>query len=1841
VKFDQHSDEFTVFEYDCPTGLIFDQRWEVCVWPGTTHEDPCYGSSEISPVPQTRFVCPTVEGYYADPENCRWFFACLDHARDGITPLTAYEFRCPFGLVFDEKNLLCQWPWLVDGCGNSGALSGAYFGSVAFGGARRGYIATAGGEQITGGRTTGTAYVTASDLVVHAGNGVTSGADRTVIQHGAGFAAGYEARDGASGILLTADDNAGSNVLSSSKQATAVNRGNAKQSGTSAPGEFFGQTANSYITSGRSSESFGNSGSYNEGRSVSSYASLPDSYVSGGRIENSGGFVLGEYVGVHGTATGSGIGSEGSAYVSGEEAASISTGSRNAAFIGSSGSGSGRALYSSNVAHGNEEVYSSGSGLSSVPVQTEVNIPNVPGLPVATLRKPDRAQIPIVNPNVVPLIAHQQGVAGISHTPISKSSIGVPVVQPVAVPVLQPAAVPVLQPAAVPVVQPAVTRVVQPATVPVVQPAAVRVVQPAVTRVVQPAAVPVVQPAAVRVVQPAVTRVVQPAVTRVVQPAVTRVVQPAVTRVVQPATVPVVQPAAVPIAQADPVTAYQQSVAENPQVPDVSVTTFRKAAVAKFPAVQPAIIPVAQTVPVTDYQETVVETPHASAVPITTFRRPAVAKIPAIQPHIVPLDQTVPVIPYQERVVETPQTPMVSVTTIRRPTVAKVPVIQSAVVPVTEAVPVTSYQERVAETSAATVPLAPVVPLVQNIVPVITHDGTTTVSKTSFVGTAPLKTCIQETPVVSAVLARNKLRPVPHQEAAVTVSTPAVPIINTYLSTPAPTVLPFQTQFSETGGSGFASGRDDGEVHYFKRRPAISVATNGAAGISVPNISPKIEIFGAVVTENSVPVTEIPVIRTGDSSGGHSFSTSDTGVITSGSVPSSPIQSHASTANAYSQPNLAILSGSSLPVTSVVRSGNYNGGYSYSTPASAFLTGEAISITPVPTVKSRVSSGSYSLVTHLPTEKFNAPSSEYSYKLPASTIASSDTVSVNAIPLVKPNVGAYSVPSAGTVPGDTVSVTNTRVTPVVGYSYPKPSGSFATGKAESFTGISLASGLEPAVFESSQRLASSLEIPSSTVGPTLLGSDVTRERYSTNAGGRTLNAPSTSNVQITNSHENGYDVPRTFISRGYALKQKALLSSTVEPIHSVSVADGDFGVRKSFQHGETVASYHTGEARERFTPQVNLTYGAPLVTVHTAAQGQRRPYLSSVSGYVSSTPVPVTLTSGPRSDYSHNPRSKLVSSTSIPVAYTAQIIPESEVVSTPAPVVTRPAVPFIGVTSVPVLQSTSSDRQIPEEFGSRIGQSASRRKPASKPGISYDKEHVEALLAKFSGKFGGLLDNNKESFISGVISGGHVDHDIGGIVENGRGGASHRGRVDGVALSGLKGVHSSIDYNDRSSTVLSGTRAGFSSTPETIGTSTLVNEKYISATPSTNTEGSRGKIKYGSKVNTDTNGGYGYEAITIGHEASKLRSKQPPAVFITRLSDVNPLLIAKLGAQCTCKSNTVTLKRPDGFSNDGTSRNKLAQVSSAIFDDDITSRSGTYNIPEHIPLAPLPGSNIVTGSSPDIILGLNEGIPSTSERLTLVPLSTPRTTEFLKTSGVDEVNVTPASTVLLTTLTPHTKLTADAYKPARTVNNRFPISSTTDVRLRTGSHVVSTVPTPITKDSTMISSATGFRYRARPQAPNVVSTTAIPVAVPGIPGSGKVKAVSGGYPEAGSFGSGTDVVGSTRGPGVRRDGSVPEAGSDATARAGIGAGRAFDRYGPGGWRGLDETLQGSIDCQRAGLFRHPKYCNKFYACYWDEWKGRYTLHVFNCPVHLAYDSNLGACNWPSKGPGCSDDNLLV
>lgn len=73
----------------------------------------------------------------------------------------------------------------------------------------------------------------------------------------------------------------------------------------------------------------------------------------------------------------------------------------------------------------------------------------------------------------------------------------------------------------------------------------------------------------------------------------------------------------------------------------------------------------------------------------------------------------------------------------------------------------------------------------------------------------------------------------------------------------------------------------------------------------------------------------------------------------------------------------------------------------------------------------------------------------------------------------------------------------------------------------------------------------------------------------------------------------------------------------------------------------------------------------------------------------------------------------------------------------------------------------------------------------------------------------------------------------------------------------------------------------------------------------------------------------------------------------------------------------------------------------------------------------------------------------------------------------------------------------------------------------------------------------------------------------------------------------------------------------------------------------DDALPEGLQCARPGLFRHPKYCDRFYVCHWDQRSSRYVLNVYRCSVHLSFDKRMTACNWPLEGPSCQDDKLLV
>lgn len=128
VKFDQRKHDYTVFIFDCPPGLVFDEKIEVCNWPAWS--ESCHGSGEISTTPKSAFQCPGL-GYYQDPENCRYFYFCDDTYENGT--LTPFDMRCPHGLGFDPTSFTCNYPAVTPGCGgHSGVVQQALFGASLF-----------------------------------------------------------------------------------------------------------------------------------------------------------------------------------------------------------------------------------------------------------------------------------------------------------------------------------------------------------------------------------------------------------------------------------------------------------------------------------------------------------------------------------------------------------------------------------------------------------------------------------------------------------------------------------------------------------------------------------------------------------------------------------------------------------------------------------------------------------------------------------------------------------------------------------------------------------------------------------------------------------------------------------------------------------------------------------------------------------------------------------------------------------------------------------------------------------------------------------------------------------------------------------------------------------------------------------------------------------------------------------------------------------------------------------------------------------------------------------------------------------------------------------------------------------------------------------------------------------------------------------------------------------------------------------------------------------------------------------------------------------------------------
>ncbi|KAG1656232.1 hypothetical protein GQR58_024061 [Nymphon striatum] len=128
-------------------GLVFDDRFYICNWPHTVPScdgltngtDSAGGATTVQPTnpgssemttsgtagttvnPSTEFPCPTA-GYFRNPKDCSKFYRCVGGWANGAFSL--YHFSCPYGLIFDQSKILCNWPREVASpCQSSGTTS--------------------------------------------------------------------------------------------------------------------------------------------------------------------------------------------------------------------------------------------------------------------------------------------------------------------------------------------------------------------------------------------------------------------------------------------------------------------------------------------------------------------------------------------------------------------------------------------------------------------------------------------------------------------------------------------------------------------------------------------------------------------------------------------------------------------------------------------------------------------------------------------------------------------------------------------------------------------------------------------------------------------------------------------------------------------------------------------------------------------------------------------------------------------------------------------------------------------------------------------------------------------------------------------------------------------------------------------------------------------------------------------------------------------------------------------------------------------------------------------------------------------------------------------------------------------------------------------------------------------------------------------------------------------------------------------------------------------------------------------------------------------------------------
>ncbi|RZF41780.1 hypothetical protein LSTR_LSTR012297 [Laodelphax striatellus] len=2021
VKFNQYSPDYTVFEYDCPAGLAFDEKYEVCVWPGSLEDGgACQGSSEIAPVPRERYVCPRVEGYYADPENCRWFFACYDHVRDGVAPLTAYEFRCPFGLVFNEQLLLCDWPWNVPSCGAAGAYRAKFtVGDLLEGRARPSY-ATLPDYHVSGGRIENAGGVVLGSSIIPgvvqggAYNGAYSsdgglkhafGAGEHHGQFGSGGAYfGY----GAAGSSLGSAEYA---KLGGAHLANGAYSGSAYQAGAGAKGVYSGLQEQGKYSGGYGFYGGAGEGKYSEGSAfdaangISGFGHGSGSQFGSGATAEHGASGL-----AYGSGSQFGAGAIGSgANVEGVNVLTSSSHSQNGEGVyfgaGADGAGQYKNDYSAGAGSYSQKDAShfgaAGFG-SAYQGQFQQGISHGAfGTGSFDSKKAfaggivSSTQAPVVSPIVThdgsssvehqgALLEHHELGAGHysstppptsifteSHVPVSPITVTTPApaVQPVqyfgthvASGVAHKAPVTFVSTTPAPATishgyvqgpssihaheQEEYHAVTLPPLKPVSFLSGVSYRKPVIPlqSTVAPPLLPVSSPGAVNhnyypQVQPVSSvaykehhegyQYAKP-VLHVSSPApplsVYSVSSPA------PPVIPAHSPEYLSLSTPAPPVLVDHP---KPVIPLVSSTpkpvlfsVSTPAPPLRFNYPQPALPEIRTKEEYGSYEyikpgfQVSSIAPPASAIPVSTFAPPQkLAYYPRPQP-VIPLNHKPEGESYiysrpPPSPVSTPA-PLVSVST-PAPTVAPVNYAYYSkpqpVIPINHKPESESYVYSRPTVTVSTTPAPSVLPLVstpatyqqeysyedhgyQYAKPAIAFsypkpqvDLFKSIVKVPVapVTPSPPPLIVSSTPAYNSVKFGYEHRPYTFKSSTVAANVvsstplppPSVNVVH-YPSPPPTPIIPIEHQNVEVG---YTFAKQDA-YHY--QKPVVSLPAPSPTPIQHHNVGYSFAKEGAYQYSKPAVAPHPPAYAYEE----HYYQ------APAPHPPPQPIKYNFVSTTPAPLPAVDVTYEKKLipavpqPIEHSYREKAYqynNLGYAYHQPSLA----PAVIKTAVPV---SLPPKNYFDVAPVSAVKFGVAYQQPTYQVVSSTAAPppppppprpivhySTTPSPAPVvhystpaPSVKPIVVDYSYPKPVPSVLPPIHVTSTPLPPLnpVQYTYNKPvvPVSYHTPTYPKFVSTTPA---PPPVISYSTTFAPP---PPSPVLPVVSKAPAFPVDF----------IPQPPQTYLPSVYK--YSTPAPFKPAGFTSlgpKYKLVESSTPLPAPVAPIQPVGFG--------------YAYNKPDYYPTPAPVHVNAPVVT-HIHSSTPAPPVYIKTQTVVSAAPLPTPTPIVPVYQ-------KVFDAFKAPVVTAYEKVLNVLKTSTPAsqPVYVNH---YTSSTPLPPVAVTTIKPALPVaphqfQFGEIQG------------GYKYEGENLyESLKNEYGSKlstYEGGYDYPKPAvkFETNVYqnakqAGGQVTFST----------TPHPPTFvpKKVFTPSTFAPPAYVDYNDYNS--FAGEKyehesgeTYYSSTPSTPVFKPTV-QQFLKEVVYSKPTVSTADLHYYSTPSTTTilppvttarvhlpvlKGPVG-GCIDCGISKSQnLKVKQPlvpvsyttttpvPLVVSTPLIPSTPLIYSRLPTTVTTpavhfeehaeEALDVANEEEEEGANILAGYHQSGQfggvLSQSVGVKGVTTAQGVVGLSSTTVSSLRDGEaivgvikkekNVYTGRqdkakvvvvsrlsdfNPILVGKLGAECSCKSDPLSLRRRGKAKFNQLTKSYELfvpddqspaydPSYSSTTLSTPLAPIIVPDT-LSNGEY--GYSSNRHEEVSSFVEIKPQ----IHNTIRTTVSPGTSFIPSSTpgaiyssSLSYVDEPVSSTTVSYEEVPSVVPLV----KTKKVLSAVRQK-------PVYGKSYQP-TYQEILVPtipaQTIADLDGEAKVIPGKSFDRYGPGGLRGADETLQGSVDCKRAGLFRHPKYCNKFYACNWDSWKKRFTLHVFNCPVHLAYDQQLGACNWPSKGPACSDDNLLV